>query len=123
MQNDMILFCHSDLSPVNLGDSKSQYISPSLNYDFPQPASDNNLEAKAAKGPFDDFTLWAVNVDQDKMERFGRPERLVLNLVACVTDMGHHHLHHLGPRWGGAGLRARLPWCRRGGNGARLPWR
>ena len=47
-----------------------------------------------AKGPFDDFTLWAVNVDQDKMERFGRPERLVLNIVP-VTGNTKHLLKHL----------------------------
>ena len=52
------------------------------------------MEAKATKGPFDDFTLWAVNVDQDKMERFGRPERLVLNIVP-VTGNTKHLLKHL----------------------------
>ena len=47
------------------------------------------MEAKAAKGPFDDFTLWAVDVDQDKMERFGRPERLVLNIVPVTGNTKH----------------------------------
>ena len=66
-------------------------------------------EAKPPKGPFDDYMLWAVNVDQDNMERsvsssasvltnyplftctnrFGKPERLVLNIVPVTGNTKH----------------------------------
>ncbi len=38
-------------------------------------------ETRQAKGPFDDVQLWSVNVDQQKLESFGSPRNLVLNIV------------------------------------------